>query len=156
MGKLLGAAKGCWAAIANGGGYPIATSCDSSAGLSSGRTGLPQQSLQKPALLFQSRRCIWLKACTQSWRWRNNFAFYLLFAFFLCFGFVPGQFSLLLFLSKSVKRNFKRIFAQQIILLVPGLLPAMTNSIHNMRILCVSLKYLIILLGLEKFICDPH
>lgn len=75
----------------------------------------------------------------------------LLFAFFF---FLFQGFSLLLFLSKSVKKS-KKIFAQLIIPPVPGLLPAMTNSIHNIRILCVSLKYLIILLGPEKFICDP-
>lgn len=75
----------------------------------------------------------------------------LLFAFFffcsralVCFYFYPNL------LKKS-----KKIFAQLIIPPVPGLLPAMTNSIHNIRILCVSLKYLIILLGPEKFICDP-
>lgn len=31
----------------------------------------------------------------------------------------------------------------------------MTKTILNMRILCVALKYLIRLLGPEKFICDP-
>lgn len=49
----------------------------------------------------------------------------------------------------------KKTFAQQIILPVPGWLPAMTNTICNMRILCVALQYLIMLLGPEKFICDP-
>lgn len=133
----------------------MAASSDSSAGLSSGRTGPLQVEFNKAyknqhSFFSQGRqRCIWLEAYTQSWKWKNNLAFYLLFFFFLFQGF-----SLLLFLSKSVKKS-KKIFAQLIIPPVPGLLPAMTNSIHNIRILCVSLKYLIILLGPEKFICDP-
>lgn len=76
----------------------------------------------------------------------------LLFTFFLY-----EALGLHLFISVQIciKRGKKTIFAQQIILPVPGWLPAMTNTICNMRILCVALQYLIMLLGPEKFICDP-
>lgn len=38
---------------------------------------------------------------------------------------------------------------------IPSWLPGLTNTIRSMRILCVALQYLIMLLGPEKFICDP-